>query len=171
VRLAGWGPLFSGVLLISVGGLFLGFRRRRVDWSLIALAVAIMFTIVIVPRPWYARYTPQLWLLPLMGCAFFGRATLMVGGIAAFANVAMIAVPSMTAALHRSAELRSQLDTLASQHRVYSVWFGDYGINKARFDENHLRYHPMRDPFGPADLHTILAGAVLTSQTQIAVDK
>ena len=64
VRMGGWGVLFSGIMLLSL--LFFigshGWKRKEV---LLILSV-IFITISINPGSWWARYAPQIALLPLL---------------------------------------------------------------------------------------------------------
>jgi hypothetical protein len=67
VRIAGWGPLFSLILLISLGtGILLVIRQRGkslAGWGLILLITA---TMLLNPEAWWARYAPQFWLIPVV---------------------------------------------------------------------------------------------------------
>ncbi|TBL72447.1 hypothetical protein [Paenibacillus thalictri] len=67
VAVAGFGPLFSGALLLALLVLALAFRRRPA----IALAAggviaALAVSSFINPAAWWARYVPQLWIVPLI---------------------------------------------------------------------------------------------------------
>jgi hypothetical protein len=70
VRIAGFGPLFSGVLLVS-GVLFAGvLRRRGARRDLVLLAsAAIVSSLLVSQHTWWARYGPQLWWLPILPIA------------------------------------------------------------------------------------------------------
>ena len=66
---AGFGPWFGGALLVAVllVVLLLADPRyrsdRRVQWALYAVAV-ILVSALANPEAWWARYSPQLWLVP-----------------------------------------------------------------------------------------------------------
>ncbi len=69
-RIAGLGPWFSGALLISValGGWLLWKDRKQ--WRGTVLLVGGLSVFLILswmghPEGWWARYTPQLWLVPV----------------------------------------------------------------------------------------------------------
>jgi hypothetical protein len=67
VRVGGWGPLFGAiVILAAVCLLGLFFISRR--YALVALGmVAIILAISLLnSEAWWARYTPQLWLIPVI---------------------------------------------------------------------------------------------------------
>jgi hypothetical protein len=59
-RFSGFGPLYSGILIIAFGLAIL--VRGRLAWIVIAGIACSMF---IVPTAWWARLTPQGWWLPL----------------------------------------------------------------------------------------------------------
>jgi hypothetical protein len=99
-RIAGFGPLFSGILVISFLVLLLRASTPPLTPTIqLALAVAagILAMVVIHPEGWWARYTPQLWLLPLVAMVVLyasGRrwTTGLAYGIAALVagNVALV---------------------------------------------------------------------------------
>ncbi|KCZ96295.1 hypothetical protein HHI_01410 [Hyphomonas hirschiana VP5] len=67
VQLAGFGPLFSGALLLSAvlaGLLLLRERQNRVILLLLGMAVTVFVLTALFPESWWARYVPQLWLVP-----------------------------------------------------------------------------------------------------------
>ena len=67
VRIAGFGPLFSGALLLSGSGLLLAWIFRVPGAALATGAGALLlFSALTNPESWWARYVPQLWLLPLL---------------------------------------------------------------------------------------------------------
>jgi hypothetical protein len=69
---SGFGPLFSGVLLLSILVLGLGFHYRK-GAAMAALGLIAILTIsaFVNPAAWWARYVPQLWMIPLI-CVWLG---------------------------------------------------------------------------------------------------
>ncbi|NHN31944.1 hypothetical protein [Paenibacillus agricola] len=69
---SGFGPLFSGVLLLSIILLGLGFHYRK-GAAMAALGVIGILAIsaFVNPAAWWARYVPQFWLIPLI-CVWLG---------------------------------------------------------------------------------------------------
>ena len=69
-RIAGLGPWFSGGLLVSVAlGAWLLYKERK-HWRGKVLLVGslsgfLILSWVLHPEGWWARYTPQLWLVPV----------------------------------------------------------------------------------------------------------
>jgi len=70
-RIAGFGPLFSGALLLSIvlGLALLGERQTRSDVRVrrsLAVAVVVGLSVFATSEGWWARVAPQLWLVPLV---------------------------------------------------------------------------------------------------------
>jgi hypothetical protein len=66
-RYGGFGPLFGSVLLLVIAFVPLLFKLRRLIliYPLIAMAVVLISTLI-NPEAWWARLSPQLWLLPMI---------------------------------------------------------------------------------------------------------
>jgi hypothetical protein len=71
IRVAGFGPLFGGVMVLSIGLfislLFLYSRSGEKIWKDPYWVVVglVGITVLIFPESWWARYAPQLWVLPV----------------------------------------------------------------------------------------------------------
>lgn len=66
-RYGGFGPLFGSILLLIVPGamVVLVKAKRIVKWFSFIIVGVIVVSTLINPEAWWARLTPQLWLLPL----------------------------------------------------------------------------------------------------------
>lgn len=63
VRIGGWGPIFSGILILAV----IIYIRNKYEKKAISLfLLGTLITIIINPEAWWARYTPQLYLIPII---------------------------------------------------------------------------------------------------------
>lgn len=65
LRLGGFGPLFAVVLAISLLGLFY-IKTDELSIRTLCLVTIILLSSLLNPESWWARYSPQLWLLPLL---------------------------------------------------------------------------------------------------------
>ena len=148
-RICGWGPLTSGVLICALAATCTAKRRERQKYGKIGLTLTlcVLATVFVIPHPWWARYVPQLWLLPVIAAValwlserkldqLFGAALIAL----MFANLAMISIPAVRASYSFTRLLHSQLKWLAEQNRTYSVAFGDYRFNQLRLQEFGIRY-------------------------------
>jgi hypothetical protein len=67
VAVAGFGPLFSGALVLALIVLVLAFRRRPgITLAAIGVIAVLAASSFINPAAWWARYVPQLWAVPLI---------------------------------------------------------------------------------------------------------
>jgi hypothetical protein len=67
VRISGFGPLFSGALILSLFLLVLIlFHKDTQRLFIILLCATIVLSLLISTHTWWARYGPQLWLLPIV---------------------------------------------------------------------------------------------------------
>ena len=97
VRISGFGPLFSGGLLIGLLLIYIALVRPGISREiLILLAGAIVLSVLISTHTWWARYGPQLWWLPIVAiiaglsvpgwrvirwCAYVLAVILLVNGV------------------------------------------------------------------------------------------
>lgn len=68
VRYSGFGPLFgSALILVIIGAGVTVFKWKRIILIYSSLTVAVIFISVLInPEAWWARLSPQLWLLPFV---------------------------------------------------------------------------------------------------------
>jgi hypothetical protein len=68
VRIGGFGPLFSGLFLLSLLPLAAAFARPQAPRLLLFLgAGTIVASLLVSVHTWWPRYGPQLWWLPILG--------------------------------------------------------------------------------------------------------
>ena len=73
VRINGFGHLFSGIFIVSVVLSIIQIRRKK---GILPL-VAILSTVLLNPICWWARFVPQLHLLPIINCYYFRKNNLI----------------------------------------------------------------------------------------------
>lgn len=75
-HVAGFGPFFGGVILLILLALAVSINQIRHSWPKVAtvaiLGVLIFISVFINPEAWWARYVPQMWLLPILGVFIVG---------------------------------------------------------------------------------------------------
>lgn len=123
-RLGGFGPLFSGALLLSLPGFALRGRpawARGVAWIAVSLGVSVL----LAPVGWIARFVPQLWLVPVLGagCLFAARHRLghILGWatvVALTANLALVAVPRYQGLMTQERAVTQRLAALAASDGI-----------------------------------------------------
>jgi hypothetical protein len=124
VRVGGFGPWFGGSLLVAAAlatGLLVRGGARAVAG--IGAVVFIGLTGALNPEAWWARYAPQLWLLPLLPAAW---ATSLTGwlrrlglttALALTVNVALVTGPYLREQIRATSALRAQLRDLVAAAR------------------------------------------------------
>lgn len=77
VRINGFGHLFSGIFIISVILSIIQFKNKKGIFVLLA----ILSTTLLNPICWWARFVPQLHLLPVLNCYYFRKNNLIFYGL------------------------------------------------------------------------------------------
>ena len=119
VRIGGFGPLFSGalVLALALGGACALQRPASVAATrLLAGAGGVLALAVIMPEAWWARYVPQIWwvaVLVALACLVSRSKVQRTGGwiLAAvlIANAGLVGASSARTSVERTLDVRRQL--------------------------------------------------------------
>ena len=124
VQMAGFGPLFSGALILSAvlaAMLLLRERSNRAILISLAIALAVLVLTAIFPESWWARYVPQLWLVPA-GVAVTGLLAntrpvrLLAAGIVAILllNTSLMAAANLARTYKHNTEVTGQMARFAA---------------------------------------------------------
>ena len=125
-RYGGFGPLFGSVLAVTLVGYLLAARVmvRRVWTTGAVLALLVALSALINPEAWWARLSPQLWLVPviLLAAVALGAQgwTRRAGAVLVFlllANSALVAALSWGRAVEKNRMFREQM----AQLRAYAA--------------------------------------------------
>ena len=142
IRIGGFGPWFSGMIVLSLliwaVMCFYGVKERR--YGLLAVGGTI-FSILVNPEAWWARYVPQFWLVPVVTAVialfdkkkeivYLGKACIIVSLV----NVALVSGAYFIGNLYCTQALNEELDQLARREESVRVWFAEFSSNKPRFD-------------------------------------
>jgi hypothetical protein len=131
VRIGGFGPLFSAVI-VAAGGVaaMLVVTRERpphLKW-LLYIAGTLLLSVLVMPENWWARYVPQLWLVPWIAAVialsakgpWLRRAGWAVA-VLMLADVALVTASATGLALKRSFAVSEQLAALEREPGPYCV--------------------------------------------------
>ncbi len=148
IRIGGFGPWFSGMLVISGLILLLLFWSPKKDTVYgVGLVVSIMISALINPESWWARYVPQIWFacicLALIAWSNQKKAIRYLGGIlagAAVINLALISYPYILGNYYCTQALRQELKEIAAYHNPINVCFGEFTSNYVRFAQNNISF-------------------------------
>ena len=134
-RVAGFGPFFSGALLISLGlaGWSL-WRLKSSRWILILAASTIVGSLMVSVHMWWPRFGPQFWLLPVLPTIFIfwdgqsrramGMAWLLM--VLLLVNAGIVAGVHLTWETKASEKLRQQLIALRQSGSEIEICFNNF---------------------------------------------
>ena len=133
VRLGGFGPFFSGaILLAAVCTVMIWFRspkQNNVTLGLLLIAFAMLVSVALMPENWWARYVPQFWFVPLAIAAAAisaGRlpaqvlGTVIVGIL--FFNGTLAGAVGVRLNANRSAEAAAQIEAMRAANLSYCLF-------------------------------------------------
>lgn len=133
VRVAGFGPLFSGVVILAAVCLarllWKGRRATNVSIWLLAAAACFLVSALLMPHNWWARYVPQLWFVPLCiaaaALAARARSAQLLGlGVVLLMllDAAIVAGSATWLAAKRSFDVSAQISGLARTGQAHCVY-------------------------------------------------
>ena len=148
---AGFGPFFSGALLVSVLLLcMMAFRRYEENifrYGLLAIGF-LLLSIVIMPEFWWARFAPQTWLFPCI-ILFLSEYTFIQNRIIKFLLYITLSLNILWAfsgilfnvfvSAHINYQL-AQLKTVSQPIFVEYCGYRDFSSNRIRFYENNIPF-------------------------------
>ena len=154
VRISGFGPFFSGVFILSLLLLvFVLFHKNSQRLFFILLYSAIIFSLLVSMHTWWARYGPQLWLLPIV--AVVAGLTLTNSRIVFWGTRILITILLINAVLIAVVHFRWEAEATRTTHEQLSLLkqSGDVEIDFQYFGEpfgERLRkagvtFHAVRD--------------------------
>jgi hypothetical protein len=127
-RIAGWGVLFSGVVLGSLF-LFAFTKCKRKDAPFYFVLLLAIATSIVNPEMWWARYAPQIELLPVFILAAIvhsgakkQQAVAIVLCVFMLINCALSGAGAVTASYIKSQKLNNLFAVLANQHGAGEYW-------------------------------------------------
>lgn len=152
VRVGGFGPMFGGALLLSVGLLVTAlakYWRKLFPFSfLLFLLATVLISSLSNSEAWWARYVPQLWVLPIMTIWLVMiaiphgklRRLSQLIIIILCVNQLLIAPPVIINAISQSIEHTQQLAQLKNTDRKILVNFNYFVGTEFRFKEWDIDY-------------------------------
>ena len=157
-RVSGFGPLFSGAIVLCFMSVLCLLKRWKFDVlknsdASIKLLIAFLLVISILVNTysWWARYAPQLWLLPIFSLLFlpnskgtflkYLRFLLMLTLIV---NIATISYIYYGYQFVETVQLNKQLDYLASYNHTIKVDVGRFVGSEMRLNEHGIRYEKIQ---------------------------
>ena len=150
VRVAGFGPLFGGALLLALMLLIvlvIKYRGELLRSNVIVLSAFTMVSAFPNQEMWWARLAPQMWLATML---------MLIGGKSLLStrqrwlpialattlaiNVAIVYLPNVLAQYKASREVAAQLAELTHQQTAFIVTFNKFAATRQRFQQHRIRY-------------------------------
>ena len=133
VRLSGFGPLFSGIFLLAITAAAALIARPRWRSSpalwLLLISTGMMFSVIVMPQSWWARYVPQFWFVPVgIAAAALAADSLLsqlLGGLIAAVmlfNAMIVGAAGLWLTAQRGAEATAQIDAMKAAGEAYCVY-------------------------------------------------
>ena len=148
-RIAGFGPLFSGILIISIFLLIVVARPNKSPQfkNILYLLAVIVVSICIIPDCWWARYVPQLWFIPviILFAAELNEKSTWIKILKSIIYVLIIINISFCFInigwnFLMTNLINYQLAELKASKKTILVQWGAAKSNRIRFEENHIPY-------------------------------
>lgn len=151
-ELSAFGPFFSGALLISIAIFILAFIKFRATRAFKYAAGAILvtlFTVLITPYSWWARYVPQFWLIPVIILSL--SEILFINSKKVIKNLLYVALGlnvawallSIVFNVFSTARINYQMEQLKALNKPIIIeycMYESFKSNQARFDEWGIPY-------------------------------
>ena len=155
VRLGGLGPLFLLGLLLSIPACLLVLGKMEKDRKLmLAIALAAIFlSVIFVPVAWWARYTPQLFLFPILISAFSlnaankqnSKLSRFIAPVVLFVfciNLLLIAAPNIAGNIMKTGLIKKEMNELRSRKTPLLINFSktEFQVLRTRLQEAGIKY-------------------------------
>ncbi|MGK6352917.1 hypothetical protein [Parapedobacter sp. DT-150] len=148
-RLGGFGPFFSGILLLAVllfGLILFRAQRDQAKEALTWFALMVIFSIIIMPESWWARYIPQFWFIPpvlLIGSEllFSGKYRILklVLSLSCIGNI-LFSLPGILINITLTEQINHQLDVFKTVGKPITVQWRASASNRIRFIERGISF-------------------------------
>jgi len=150
-RIGGFGPLFGLIVILTLSLSLIYYRKieKEQGYVFLILVTVIMISIMINPEPWWARYVPQLWIIPLLFVLL-----LIVNKIKSYVaygillvyvlNILIIGYATMGDLYNSQMAMEEQLENLkAYSNEAIPIEFGVFEANRARLEEYGINFKKM----------------------------
>lgn len=154
VLYGGLGPLFSGIILLSLALLFyLLFNKFSKEF--IFIVASVLISILIIPECWLSRYVPQLWYLPILVLIFFAiqknkskYSTFLYKltyGLLSI-NSLFIFLIIILSNIIITQQMKSEFSWLKSRNAPVSLISNDFISTEYRLKKYHIKYNTIDNP-------------------------
>lgn len=173
-RIGGFGPLFSGAILLGIALYLISLSIVKKNAKILFLIITfILVTCLVNPEAWWARYSPQLWLLPILFSIYgfnivkskmikyISWSIIVIMSI----NIVLVGVSYFYIQNSINKKLVKEIDLISQQPQPVTVNFFHTKSNRIRFENNGIRYVEQDKLICPNIL------PVVNSQTQVCIEQ
>lgn len=148
-RIGGFGPLFSGILLLTLFFLLmlLIYKRKVLSGYLAGCIAMLFFSIIILEEAWWARYVPQFWFIPLLVLILAEElnerwliALKNITYMIILLDICLSAYMVIQTNMLKTAEINYQLKQFKALNERILIDFNGFEANRVRLNEHHIPY-------------------------------
>lgn len=158
VKMAGFGPFFSGAVLLSIVLVALMWKRlpdRKWRIGMIVILGTLIFSVFSVSEAWWARFVPQLWLFPLI--IVYASEPVEIKSEKWLRNVIYICLGLNICLslliipwnVYKTAEAKYQMAVLKASQDTIKIEMSYFRSNRIRFYENNIPIREQHVEGGP----------------------
>jgi len=147
--MAGMGPFFSGALLLSfviLAVMAFKMKDRRLFRNVSLLVSVIFISVFSISETWWARFIPQLWLVPLIITLASEKLSLRwLKPVRLFMYVILaintsFAFASFGYTLYKTEQIDYEMAQFRAMGKPLVVEWTYFSSNRARLAENHVPF-------------------------------
>ncbi len=168
-RVAGFGPFFSGGLILSLLLAVVLLITSKARWYLLLAYGTIIASLLVSLHTWWPRYGPQMWwipILPIFICFWQGQCSLLVKAAWVLTcilliNALAVGVIHMKWEIMATRTLQRQFTELRDNDHEIEVcfmWFGETFSRRLKDWDIPYREVPRREVRESPDLMSVVAG-------------
>ncbi|WP_281216949.1 hypothetical protein [Lysinibacillus capsici] len=153
-RIGGFGPLFGAIVILVFCLVLVNYREfNKGDlWYISIIVFAIMVSVFINPETWWARYIPQLWLVPLLAVILTLRSKIKsyIQHVILFVyivNIGIVGYSSVDSLLEKQYMLNKQFQILKEYNKEapVAVELGVFIANRERLEEKGIIFNKVEN--------------------------
>lgn len=178
-RIGGFGPLFGGIVLLTLllmVILIVSKSGKHLICSLPVYIILVLFTsCIIIADAWWARYVPQLWIIPVVEITILlvqKSRLYRYGAIAAvfllITNIFLVSKVYFVSNYNKTLAQKAQFIEIAKQNKPVEVYFGPFGSNRIRLNKYGIKYKEVKSEKELAKYPNVIS--IHFSTTKIAIN-
>ncbi len=155
IRFGGFGFLFSGILSISLlifilYPLFIykkSQKQKEFIFGIYFILALTLLSIIINPVMWWARFVPQVWLIPILGLLLIWQEKNLITNHLKYSIIILLLYNTFLQTENllkynwiSTQEIRKQIVELKKENKTYKIEVGPFTNIHLRLKENGIKY-------------------------------